>query len=79
MHGQTKMKILMSAIALACLSVFTGSAQDKSWRFGPYDKFLPPKPSGLVFTSQPPPAVRGAMIPSKTATNSLSLGGTKRL
>jgi hypothetical protein len=79
MHRQTNKKSLMSAIALASLNVITGSAQDKSWRFGPYDKLLAPKPSGLVFTSPPPPALRGAIAPSKTAANSSSLGGTNRL
>ena len=72
------MKLWMLVVATAVVGVFTGSGQqtgqDKSWRFGPYDKRMPRQLPSTTnpFSTLPPPALRGAVVLPFTRTNAHS-------
>ncbi len=60
---------LIATVFGISLGVLAQTTSEKTWRFGPYDKSIAPKPSDIAPTSPPPPALRGAIVPSKTGTN----------
>jgi hypothetical protein len=83
-HTQSNrcMKLCLPSIAVVlgtCLGAWAQMTPDKSWPFGPYDKVVPQKPRGIVFTAPlAPPPLRGAMVPLNLATNSPLAPGIKQ-
>ena len=69
---------LITAEFAICLGSLAQTTPDKTWPLGPYDKVIPQRPTGIIFTSPAaPPALRGAIVPWKTATNALIAPGIK--